>query len=78
MPQSNKGIFLSQRKYALDFLHIINTLGARPLDTSDKKNFMQRGQLLEHPSGFERLVGDKLIYLITLKKKAHLSDYQLV
>jgi Reverse transcriptase (RNA-dependent DNA polymerase) len=62
--RSNKGLFLSQRKYALDLLKETGKLGAKP--ASIPMNFSQKNttnnESLEDVGMFQRLVG-KLIYL---------------
>ena len=63
--RSKKGIFMSQRKYALDILQDSGLLGARPHNFPMEQNLtltLTDGALLKDPSRYRRLVG-KLIYL---------------
>jgi hypothetical protein len=62
---SAQGIFLSQRKYALEILEETGFLGAKPSSFPMEKNLSiseQDGELLADPPFYLRLVG-KLIYL---------------
>uniref|UniRef100_A0A2N9IFH9 Integrase catalytic domain-containing protein n=1 Tax=Fagus sylvatica TaxID=28930 RepID=A0A2N9IFH9_FAGSY len=63
--RSQKGIFLNQRKYAIDILNDSGQLGARTASFPMEQNLKltnQDGALLSDPSAYRRLVG-RLIYL---------------
>uniref|UniRef100_A0A2N9EVF5 Reverse transcriptase Ty1/copia-type domain-containing protein n=1 Tax=Fagus sylvatica TaxID=28930 RepID=A0A2N9EVF5_FAGSY len=63
--RSQKGIFLNQRKYALDILNDSGQLGTRTASFPMEQNLKltnQDGALLFDPSAYRRLVG-RLIYL---------------
>ena len=63
--KSNKGIFVSQRKYTLDLLKETGMLGCKPGDTLinpyHKLGYATEGKSVDRES-YQRLVG-KLIYL---------------
>ena len=63
--QSAEGIFISQRKYALDILHEFDQLGAAPSRIPMSHNSQPcqgRDPPLNNPEKFRRLIG-KLLYL---------------
>jgi Reverse transcriptase (RNA-dependent DNA polymerase) len=62
--RSNKGLFLSQRKYVIDMLKETGKLGVKPANTPMEYNskFITNNDLLDNIEQFQRLVG-KLIYL---------------
>lgn len=59
--QSNKGIFVSQRKYALDLLQETNMSACQPIDTLVKESLklcVESNQVLADKGRYQRLVGD--------------------
>ena len=60
------GLFLCQRKYALDIIAETRLLGAKPAKTPLEQNHnltLARGVVLKDPAKYRRLVG-RLVYLI--------------
>ncbi|KAL9814455.1 putative RNA-directed DNA polymerase [Arabidopsis thaliana] len=73
------GIFLSQRKYALDIISDSGTLGARPAYTPLEQNHhlaSDDGPLLQDPKPFRRLVG-RLLYLLHTRPELSYSVHVL-
>jgi len=62
---SKRGIFVSQRKYALDILQDTKLLGEKPKKFPMEQNLKltnEDGEILHDPSKYQRLV-ERLIYL---------------
>ncbi|KAK6289742.1 hypothetical protein POUND7_001283 [Theobroma cacao] len=67
--RSNKGIFLSQRKYALDLLQEIGMSACQPIDTPIEKGLklcVKSNQVLIDKQKYQRLVR-RLMYLAHIR-----------
>jgi Reverse transcriptase (RNA-dependent DNA polymerase) len=76
---SSKGLFISQRNYALDLLRETEKLGCKPASTpidSKYKVNTEEGEPLEDISLFQRLVG-RLIYLMVTRLDISFSVSQI-
>ena len=66
--RSDKGIFVSQRPYALQFLSDVGFLGSKPVKTPMEPNVklsQEEGEVLEDPAVYRRLIGSLLYLTIT-------------
>ena len=64
--RSKRGIYLSQRKHALDIMHDIENLSGRPCDFPMEQNLKTNtGWLFLDPSWYRKLVGHLLYFTIT-------------
>lgn len=59
MSSSKNGLFISQRKYALEIIKDTGLLGAAPIDTPMERGLKlsDRSDLLKDPSRYRRLIG---------------------
>ena len=76
---SNKGLFISQRKYTLDLLKETGKLGCKPASTPiDNKSKLnsEDGEPIKDMNQFQRLVG-KLIYLTVTRPDISFSVSQI-
>lgn len=77
--RGGEGIFLSQRKYALDIIADSGTLGSRPSPTPLEQNHqlaLNDGPLLSDPKPYRRLVG-RLLYLLHTRPELSYSVHVL-
>ena len=75
---SKNGIFISQRKYALEITKDVGLLGATPIDTSMERGLKlsDKGDLLKDLGHYRRLVG-RLIYLTVSRPNSTYSVHVL-
>ncbi|XP_021768620.1 uncharacterized protein LOC110732942 [Chenopodium quinoa] len=77
--RSPEGIFLSQRKYALDILTEAGMLVCKPIDTPMEQNHRlahASGDLFAQPKQYRRLVGH-LVYLLVTRQELSYSMHVL-
>jgi len=61
--RSKKGIYISQRKYAMEIIKDNRYLGAKPVEfPMEELRLSNKGELLKDPCAYQRVVG-RLIYL---------------
>lgn len=64
--RASSGIYLSQRKYALDIISECGMTGSKPIDTPIEQNHTlskDEGEFYTNPTQYRRLVG-RLVYLL--------------
>ncbi|XP_019242282.1 PREDICTED: uncharacterized protein LOC109222371, partial [Nicotiana attenuata] len=69
--KSSEGIFLSQRKYALDIISVVGLLGAKPVGVPLEQNHrvvLAGGRALDDPERYRRLI-DRPIICVSLDQK---------
>lgn len=79
MARNSKGLFLCQRKYALDIIEEMGLLGAKPSNTPMMQNHQlarSRGALMGDPGRYQRLIG-RLIYLTIIRPELTYSVHTL-
>jgi hypothetical protein len=77
--RSKTGIFLNQRKYALDLIDSCGLLARKLVDSPKVKDFLksaEKSELLPDPSSYRRLIG-RLIYLTTTRPDITYAVQQL-
>lgn len=77
--RSPEGIFLSQRKYALDVIFEAGMLGCKPIDTPMEQNHRlayAEGEPFSQPDQYRRLVG-RLVYLSVTRPELSYSVHTL-
>ncbi|XP_056691875.1 uncharacterized mitochondrial protein AtMg00810-like [Spinacia oleracea] len=66
--RGTKGLFISQRKYALDILSEEGMIGCKPIDTPMEQNYclaQAKGAPFYYPDQYRRLVGQLVYFSIT-------------
>lgn len=79
MSRGKEGIYLSQKKYALDIVKECGLLGAKPAPTPMEQNHnLARidGEFYTDPTAYRRLVG-RLVYLAVTKPEISYAVHTL-
>ena len=76
---SKQGIYVCQRKYALDVISDSGMLGAQPVDFPMEQNHnlaKDAGEVFRHPDKYRRLVG-RLVYLVITRPELSYAVHTL-